>query len=205
MADVDGSDRIVGSRLHRIVFLAPHEGILQNGGAVPAGRSGAHSNACHARALSRRATGRAGQRHGAMESGQSLPASGRDRCRASRHRQHRRLLSDRLCRPDRICLHCAWRAHAERAARRHDHAVVRQRQDGPRAERPERARSQPAQQRAARQRVRRPRAVLDLSHSCDGRLQFAAGAVKAGSLRARACGCRWRSGHSPRLPIASDH
>src|SRR6478752_2090830 len=59
VADVHCSDRILGSRLHWTVFLAPHEGILQNGGAVSAGRSGTHSDACHARPLSRRTKGRA--------------------------------------------------------------------------------------------------------------------------------------------------
>ena len=53
--------------------------------------------------------------------------------------------------------------------------------------------------------LRRSRSVLYLSNSCGRRLQFAAGAVKARSLRARPCGRRWRSGNSPRLPIASEH
>jgi len=59
VADVHCSDRILGSRLHWTVFLAPHEGSLQNGGAASAGRSGTHSDACHARALSRRTKCRA--------------------------------------------------------------------------------------------------------------------------------------------------
>src|SRR6266704_1511074 len=69
VVDVQCSDRILGSRLHWTVFLAPHEGVLRDGGAVSAGCSGTHSDTCHARPLSRRTKGRAGQRHRAMESG----------------------------------------------------------------------------------------------------------------------------------------
>src|SRR6478736_5697426 len=53
------SDRILGSRLHWTVFLAPNEGVLQDGSAVSAGGSGTHSDACHARPLSGRTKGRA--------------------------------------------------------------------------------------------------------------------------------------------------
>ena len=59
VADVHCSDRILGSRLHWTVFLASHEGALQNRGAASAGRSGTHSDARHAWPLSRRTTGRA--------------------------------------------------------------------------------------------------------------------------------------------------
>src|SRR5712664_2062718 len=59
LADVHCSDRILGSRLHWTVFLASHKGVLRDGGAVSAGGSGTHSDACHARPLSRRTKGRA--------------------------------------------------------------------------------------------------------------------------------------------------
>jgi hypothetical protein len=62
-------------------------------------------------------------------------------------------------------------ARCARAARRHDHAVLRQRPDHPRVEGPFRARGEPAQQRATCQRLRRPRPLLDLPHPRDRRPQ----------------------------------
>ena len=58
MADLDdarGDDGFLGPRLHRALFLAPHEGVLQARGAVSARCGRADSDACHAGILSGRA------------------------------------------------------------------------------------------------------------------------------------------------------
>ena len=66
------------------------------------------------------------------------------RGRAERARKHRRLFSRRLFRPARAGAAGKGRTGAGRAARRHDQPVLRQRQDGPGAEGPQRARGEPA-------------------------------------------------------------
>ena len=117
------------------------------------------------------------QRQRRMEGRKSFAAPGRHCRRAGRAGRHRRLFPDRLSRPDRTGAAGARRARADRAPRRHDQPVLRQRQDDSRAEGPERARSEPAQQRPACQRLRRPRPLLDLPHSRDRRLRVVAGTV----------------------------
>ena len=70
LADARGHDRRLGPRLHRALFLAPDEGVLQTRGAVSARGGGADSDAGHAGPLSGRAQGRR-QRQRRMAGGKS--------------------------------------------------------------------------------------------------------------------------------------
>ena len=121
-----------------------------------------------------------------MAHAQSHPPPARHDRGSRDARPHHRRPHHRLCRPARTGAGGARRARLARAAPRHDRAVLRQRQDGARAEGPLRAGGEPAPQCAACQRLRRPRPLLDLPHPHHRRSCRPARAVAARGLRARA-------------------
>ena len=148
LADVARAGHRLGPWQHRALFLAADESVFQARRAVPARGRGAGSDAGAARLLSGRTERRRRQRQTPEWRADNLSAAtGRHRGRAGHAGRHHRLFPDRLSRPARTGAAGARRARAERAPRRHDHPVLRQRPDDPGAEGPQRAGGEPAQQR----------------------------------------------------------
>ena len=144
VADVRCHDHCLGPWLHRTLLLAADEGVLRTRGAVSACSSGAGSDAGHAGSLSGRAKRRR-QRQREWRAENLSPRQVGTPAEQAVLEQHRGVFPDRISRPARPCLAGEGRARVERAPRRHDQSVLRQRQDGSRAEGPQRARGQPAQ------------------------------------------------------------
>ena len=91
LADVRGAGHRLDPRLHRALFLAADEGVLQARRAVPAGRRGAGSDAGDARPLPGRTSVVADSDSTRMAGGQSFAAPGRHRGpagHAGRHHGH---------------------------------------------------------------------------------------------------------------------
>ena len=99
-----GPDHRLDSWLHRSLFLAADEGVLQTRRTIPAGRRGAGSDAGDARPLSGRTQRRSRKRQRRMADG-TIFRSARS---APRPKQNvldsiSGLFPDRLSRPDRLC------------------------------------------------------------------------------------------------------
>ena len=92
VADVRRPRHLLGPRLHRSLFLAADEGVLQERGAVSARGGGAGSDAGDARALSGRTNCRR-QRQQGMASGKSLATAGRHPGRTGRTDRASRIIS----------------------------------------------------------------------------------------------------------------
>ena len=149
VADVRGAAHRLGPWLHRAVFLAAHEGVLQARGAVPAGGGGADSDA-GACSASIRADAASSPTATAPNGGRTIFRSSQVGTPAEQD-----VLDDitdyfliGYLGLIGLVLLAQRRARAARAPRRHDQPVLWQRPDGAGAEGPERARGQPAQQRA---------------------------------------------------------
>lgn len=183
----DPASHRLGARLHRHLFLASPQTVLHARGALSARGCRADPDAVAAGCLpgwpQRRGRGR---RRGMADAQSHAPPAGHHG-RGRDARPHHRRPHRRLSRTARFGAAGAWRARPVRAARRHDRAVLRQRQDGARPQGPLRAGSEPAPQCAACQRLRRPRPLLDLPHPHHRRSWRPARAVAARGVRAHPC------------------
>jgi adenylate cyclase len=143
--DVRPAGHRLDPRLHRTLFLAADESVLQTRCAISCSPARCWFRRWRCSVSIRAdepsfATAPApnGGRHNLSQRQVGTPAE-----QAILERHHG-LFPDRLSRPDRIGPAGAGRARPQRTPRRHDHAVLRQWQDHTGAERPQRARGEPA-------------------------------------------------------------
>ena len=150
VADARGADGRLGAWLHRALFLAAHEAVLQARRAVPARGGGAAADARHARHLSGRPHRRRrdSDEYDWRVKNLSVRQVGTKAEAAALDRITEYSLLFYLG-PSALRAAGTRRARSERAPRRHDQPVLRQRPHRAGAEGPERAGGEPAQQRAA--------------------------------------------------------